>query len=778
MPCSPPACRRAVQRCLLSPTDTVWISDDLLSQTFESFANTSKVCRRYGSYVPGPLEARRRLGKRRMAYTYQPTPTSPFPLNPLSPLWNLFGSEVDRTKFLWQAPTAPGELPASTNNTTLEWLSGWLHVPQADTVQTVTDEHQSVAETPTVSTSSAGALSHADILSFRQTLRLATQDESIQLCQAFGERLKQNLLIGEVSNDILLRVFGLPFTGDIRKAISQSSSTGEEQCSALYRAIWEGLSGCKVVRPSDFEVATMDKFLHRLAEVCFTTEIQAIVTGLLGSLNSHQLQEMTRSITRVVQAWALSWGEQIGALGDLAYPPIHPELSAAKAEVLVLKAERSVAFIQSFLDARQHTSISRNRINPYLARDKVRQAQESISQSIEFIDRAERVACPRESSIATLAGILGRLPQETNLAVEILQQCSQNINHQLQLKPGTRNYLKGWRKRVIQRGWLSVIGQFRLKDDTLFKQTLPLLVSRDARIPQNVVSDSLLDYWIAQSFLNNPHFVSNAYKLVPQADRNLALLLSAINKYDGRCYFPTKSLLPILEDIGRVNLLHDTLSQMKDLGVKLPTRLIGQALNRISHDSTKLAYNIYNLWLPMRADKKRLPLKDIQNLVLSMVNDPQFETSKIWEILRIPLYDTIPRHAWPGFTNDPKDHLSPQMIDLITKMASAFAHSEARHPRVAFRNVWNCIMHLRVRGAPITAELTSALTHAGLTRPMILGKWLTQQRLEWNFALLEKAEGREVVDIVDQIILQHRRNLVEEYERENRRTSLPRGLSR
>ncbi|KAH8676881.1 hypothetical protein BGZ60DRAFT_403643 [Tricladium varicosporioides] len=777
MPCSPPACRRAVQRCLFSPTDTVWISDDLLSQTFESFANTSKVCRRYGSYVPGPLEARRRLGKRRMAYTYQPTPTSPFPLNPFSPLWNLFGSEVDRTKFIWQAPTTPGEFPASTNTSTLEWLSGWLHVPQADTVEAVIDEPQTIAESSTIPTISTGVLSRADILSFRQSLRLSTQDESIQLCQELGERLKQNLLIGEVSNDILLQVFGLPFTGDIRKAISQSSMA-EEQCSALYRAIWEGLSGCKVIRPSDFEVSTMDKFLHRLAEVCFTTEIQVIVTGLLGSLYNHQLQEMTRSITRLVQAWALGWGEQMDVPGSLAYPPINPELSAAKAEALVLQAEHSVAFIQSFLDTGEHTSISPNGINPFLAHDKVRQARENISQSIEFIDRAERVACPRESSIAALAGILEKLPQETNLAAEILQQCSQNIKHQLQLKPGTRNYLKGWRKGVIQRGWLSIIGQFKLKDDKLFKQTLPLLVPRDARIPQSVVSDILLEYWIAQGFLSNSHFISNVYKLIPQANRSLALLLSTINKYDGHCHFPTKSLLPILESIGRVNLLHDTLSQMKDLGVKLPTRLIGQALNRISWDNTKLAYNIYNLWLPMRADKEPIQLKDIRNLVLSMIGDPQFETSKIWEILRIPLYDTIPRHAWPGFTNDTKDHLSPQMIGLLTKMATAFAHSEVRHPRVAFRNVWNCIMHLRVRGAPVTAELTSAITHAGLTRPMISGKWLAQQRLEWNFALLEKAEGKEVVDIVDRIILQHRRSLVDEHEREKQRTSFPRGLSR
>ncbi|KAF3388310.1 hypothetical protein F1880_003771 [Penicillium rolfsii] len=46
-----------------TPTfDYLWISDDLLAATFRRFANGQ---RRHGSCVPGPLEARRRLAKRR-----------------------------------------------------------------------------------------------------------------------------------------------------------------------------------------------------------------------------------------------------------------------------------------------------------------------------------------------------------------------------------------------------------------------------------------------------------------------------------------------------------------------------------------------------------------------------------------------------------------------------------------------------------------------------------------------------------------------------------------
>lgn len=47
-----------------SPFNHVWISDDLLARLFRQF-KLNHAQRRYGSQVPGPLEARRRLARRR-----------------------------------------------------------------------------------------------------------------------------------------------------------------------------------------------------------------------------------------------------------------------------------------------------------------------------------------------------------------------------------------------------------------------------------------------------------------------------------------------------------------------------------------------------------------------------------------------------------------------------------------------------------------------------------------------------------------------------------------
>jgi hypothetical protein len=69
-----------VSRHLKSPAEAlsstpIWISDALLAETFDNF---SRGCRRHGSHVPGPLEARRRATRRKNTnIAYNGTPPTP-----------------------------------------------------------------------------------------------------------------------------------------------------------------------------------------------------------------------------------------------------------------------------------------------------------------------------------------------------------------------------------------------------------------------------------------------------------------------------------------------------------------------------------------------------------------------------------------------------------------------------------------------------------------------------------------------------------------------------
>jgi len=97
-------CRRAggrnIARCI-NPSKHVWISDNFLAETFQQFAHRGLLFKRYGSNVPGPLEARRRLAKRRMAGTTAYTPSWNIEYD-LSVLFGFTKHQVG--SFQWEPP--------------------------------------------------------------------------------------------------------------------------------------------------------------------------------------------------------------------------------------------------------------------------------------------------------------------------------------------------------------------------------------------------------------------------------------------------------------------------------------------------------------------------------------------------------------------------------------------------------------------------------------------------------------------------------------------------
>lgn len=88
-----------------SPTNHIWISDELLNNLYRSFS-LSKIARRYGSSVPGPLEAQRRAAKRRMMGLAKAGggAIDPALLVGLDSGRDLYG-------WKWQAPSSPPQKP-------------------------------------------------------------------------------------------------------------------------------------------------------------------------------------------------------------------------------------------------------------------------------------------------------------------------------------------------------------------------------------------------------------------------------------------------------------------------------------------------------------------------------------------------------------------------------------------------------------------------------------------------------------------------------------------
>ncbi|KAF5241825.1 hypothetical protein FAUST_3621 [Fusarium austroamericanum] len=96
--CLIPHCRSGIRPVPTSP-EGIWITNAMLARAIERFHHVYPVPRRSLSSCPGPLESRRRLGKRHMTAIVPNSHASPFP-------WSI-NLPIDLGKWTWEAPTRP-----------------------------------------------------------------------------------------------------------------------------------------------------------------------------------------------------------------------------------------------------------------------------------------------------------------------------------------------------------------------------------------------------------------------------------------------------------------------------------------------------------------------------------------------------------------------------------------------------------------------------------------------------------------------------------------------
>ncbi|KAB8343090.1 hypothetical protein FH972_022684 [Carpinus fangiana] len=123
------AASRGIHGQAQRPHRAVWVTDDLLADTYSRFLLSSKTFRRHGTNVPGPLEHRKRAASRRMNHLSLRA-SDPFDsIPPLPNLRNAVGALLKRTvdewawfwrndQSVWQAPSA---IPCPTAPIGSEW---------------------------------------------------------------------------------------------------------------------------------------------------------------------------------------------------------------------------------------------------------------------------------------------------------------------------------------------------------------------------------------------------------------------------------------------------------------------------------------------------------------------------------------------------------------------------------------------------------------------------------------------------------------------------------
>ncbi|KAM0437730.1 hypothetical protein ACHAPT_002095 [Fusarium lateritium] len=204
--CAGAFCRSGM-RPTPSPPDAVWITNAVLLRAIERFHHVHSVpCRRLSS-CPGPIESRRRLGKRHMTAILPESHPSPLP-------WTI-DLPFNLGEWNWEAPTAPeNRHKVKKKLGLLERLIRWLEGPAQDdsstSVPTPTAPAEAISEAQEVLVGLGDELAKFRLVDSRLAL--------YQACEPYMQRLFKLMQLRMISRDDLILALD-PFDLHIRERV-------------------------------------------------------------------------------------------------------------------------------------------------------------------------------------------------------------------------------------------------------------------------------------------------------------------------------------------------------------------------------------------------------------------------------------------------------------------------------------------------------------------------------------------------------------------------------
>ncbi|KAK3337040.1 hypothetical protein B0T19DRAFT_350810 [Cercophora scortea] len=309
-------CRRALQRRITATSsgDSVWIPESLLASTFERYCRiSSKTCQRNTSHIPGPLESRRRLGKRQIGDLHALAGASS------PPPW-AFQVPMDLSQWQWEPPWSASALEhnrirrenrpprdqtvASWLTTLPPWLAEWSPPQVADEPFPSPPFVADPAPPNIVTTEeSLSARIGLDALTF--SIANASLDTLQSDSDIFCRKFQQSIFLGEIPPDQLLGLSAELWTAlDSR---FEDSSVGQGLYLSLYSAITAGIATSRVFTPSLLDGLFWNTMLARISKLPVNDELCALFSNLMGIVPTSRITEAHDGILSMLDNFYSAW---------------------------------------------------------------------------------------------------------------------------------------------------------------------------------------------------------------------------------------------------------------------------------------------------------------------------------------------------------------------------------------------------------------------------------------------------------------------------------------
>lgn len=726
MPCRPKLCQQfAAQLSHPPPTlfgsNHIWISDELLSEAFNRYVRVSHASRRYGSNVPGPLEARKRAAKRRMGCAVAASNMGP----PGGDFGALFGGGNGGNKvengWSW---TAPGSQPAPRKEAVDVWgwgakkpkqLAEWeqpLEIPRpgkelVEESRIAFDallqdaQHIGTLDKPDIAILSGFLTSSADEPAAKNLSRLIEwlpgRSVSNLAWEAITALIRDKIKLVSIDNEELLEIIrGLPRVLDW-----QRDDLARWRLHGIYASFSRCLDGRQL----------SDSLIYQalFEEVHKTTLDKQACSGLLSMLtktmnnfaNAELLAENVSLTFLAIRSHAGTNLARTGLISQLSVILAHTPPDAIL-ELLTLSTRRIL----------EHGQPAHRFMRPRAVKWLKCLGQSSLAGHMSLV-YAELSHKLRPSQLAE--HFASEHFKSYDVAMAML--CDWLPNTDLQNSTALRLSSDGAASGI------KALKQMSHNLRELAAADFATVAQEFGRLHEQTKQDKPWDLtWkvLLQAFVRT----GVTYKPI----------LSDV-LYICKARYPSKSLFAMFVDI------------LNCPGIPLPNHVSTILIEHfMARGENLLALKMF------RADPS-VAITSVPKLPMTLFEDRSIKFNLFSVLFRHT--DSNPMHSRELL----KCSVTPELIDLVHVTAHSIANTEVLKTSSAYRKVWSFYRWLQDRGAPLQSLISRAMVTAGILRPLKFHIWIPDGRLDYILGIVEKVEGVEMREQVERLAL-HMRDTV------------------
>lgn len=702
---TPHTCR-ALQHQIALPREGIWVPDALLASCFDRYCLVSKQHTRKSGNVPGPLESRRRLGKRQIGglNVVQSTPSLP--------AWAL-SNTPDLSKWHWEPAT-----PAAVRDEKLQqarlleaalpaWLREWTP-PDLETpvLQPRGERNATAVVSPPV------APITEELESFRRSaLADLTTDIGAQL-EDLCQRLEMQLSLGQVT--------GKDLEGTLRSVLEllvarPESSTGTANPSvALYLAVVNGIEASRVTKPTDFDQSFWRALLSPMAKLPANDDLCTVFDPVMNALPPKYHDQVSNEVLSVLDTFYSSWSITDGRG--------HSSVSGCL-EVAAEASERCQNLVAAA------TACATNNLE--LARSLLQQAQDAHRTCRDALDAAAETLSPHRRQVQAVSRALSRV----GLSKKLYTLANERILGRTLLSPQACHQLRY--------NWLSVLAQLpRVSQDALLAAHKALFIEPAAQssLTNEEICQLFISRWQSLGRLTDPQRFGHIFESLcaKHESASIAALSYAVFRVERNRGWLIDAFCKFLGQLGRsedLALSFQKLGQFEKLPVRLHERIA-----TVSNDH-RVAIGLHSAYIGGLSgrDASHWDSRIWWKYLDAIFVDPTVSPANIWKLLGIEFYeDRANGLQW----RQPRRHCShgKHSAAIVADLAVRFAHDDHLKNRVAFRHVSQCVVFLERYMKEVPLVVLQALYHV-VSRDLTDGLPGRTARLQWFLRVVKRQLG-------------------------------------